>query len=64
MAVAQVEIYNPTQADLFNQDWHVKLKPCRLNDLKITFMGKDVAGLVPASIKKVIDKGLGQGLVH
>ncbi len=63
-AVAQVEIYNPTQADLFNQDWHVKLKPCRLNDLKITFMGKDVAGLVPASIKKVIDKGLGQGLVH
>ena len=63
-AVAQAEIYNPTKADMFNQDWHVRLKPCKLNDLNIKFLGKDISGLLPSSIKKLFDKGIGQGLVH
>ena len=63
-AVAQAEIYNPTKADMFNQDWHVSLKPCKLNDLNIKFLGKDISGLLPSSIKKLFDKGIGQGLVH
>lgn len=63
-AVAQVEIYNPTDNDLFNQDWHVKLKPCKLKDLQVSFFGKDVADIIPAKVKETIDKGLGEAMVH
>ena len=62
--VAQAELYNPTKTDLFNQDWHVRLKSCKLDDLNIIFFGKKVSNILPSSIKKVLDKGIGQGLVH
>ena len=64
IAIAQAEIYNPTKADMFNQDWHVRLKPCKLDDLNISFLGKKVSNILPSSIKKLLDKGIGQGLVH
>ena len=63
-AFAQAEIYNPTDADLFNQDWHVRLKPCTLDDLNISFFDKKISNILPSSIKKLLDKGIGQGLVH
>ncbi len=62
--VAQAEIYNPTKADMFNQDWHVRLKSCKLDDLNISFFGKKVSNILPSSVKKVLDKGISQGLVH
>lgn len=63
-AFAQVEIYNPTDADLFNQDWHVKLKPCKINDLRVSFFDQDIASIIPGKVKEVIDKGLGEAMVH
>lgn len=62
--VAQAEIYNPTKADMFNQDWHVRLKPCKLDDLNISFFSVKVSNILPSSVKKLLDKGIGQGLVH
>jgi len=62
--VAQAEIYNPTKADMFNQDWHVRLKPCKLDDLNISFFSVKVSNILPSSVKKILDKGIGQGLVH
>jgi len=62
--VAQVEIYNPSKADMFNQDWHVRLKPCKLDDLNISFFSVKVSNILPSSVKKLLDKGIGQGLVH
>jgi len=62
--VAQAEIYNTTKADLFNQDWHVRLKSCKIDDLNISFFGVKVSNILPSSVKKVLDKGIGQGLVH
>ena len=63
-AIAQAEIYNPTKADMFNQDWHARLKPCKLDDLNISFFSVKVSNILPSSIKKILDKGIGQGLVH
>ncbi len=63
-AFAQVEIYNPTDADLFNQDWHVKLKPCKINDLRVSFFDQDIASIIPGKVKEIIDKGLGEAMVH
>jgi len=62
--IAQAEIYNPTKADMFNQDWHVRLKSCKLDDLNISFFSVKVSNILPSSIKKLLDKGIGQGLVH
>ena len=62
--VAQAEIYNPTKADMFNQDWHVRLKPCKVTDLNVSFLNFKVTNILPASVKKILDKGIGQGLVH
>ena len=62
--VAQAEIYNPTKADMFNQDWHVRLKPCKLDDLNISFFSVKVSNILPSSVKKLLDKGIGQELVH
>lgn len=62
--VAQAEIYNPTKADMFNQDWHVRLKSCKIDDLNVSFFSVKVSNILPSSIKKVLDKGIGQALVH
>ncbi len=63
-AVAQAEIYNPTKADMFNQDWHVRLKSCKVTDLNVSFLSFNVTNILPGSVKKILDRGIGQGLVH
>jgi hypothetical protein len=38
-AVARAEVYNPGQADLFNQNWHAKLTPIDVKGIQTEFMG-------------------------
>ena len=63
-ATAQAEMYNPTQAWMFNQDWQVRLKPWIANDVDISVLGFDIKDKLPDSIKDAVSKGLSEFIVH
>jgi len=57
--IARAKIYNPSGADLFNQDWRVKMAPCDLENLNLA------GGIsLPSSVSKFADKGLKEILIH
>lgn len=64
VGIAQAKIYNPTGADLFNQDWHVRLKPCKIEDLNLSIGGVDIMDYVPEGVRGLADKAAGEIIVH
>jgi len=63
-AFAQAEIYNASHPDLFNQDWHVKLRRWEAEDVDLTFFGVDVDSVIPSFVKKLFDRVLEEVIVH
>jgi hypothetical protein len=56
---ACAEIYNPTDKDLFNQDWHVRLIPCEAEALKnsVSIAGQQLpipSGLLNGTIGEIV----------
>ncbi len=63
-ATAQAEMYNPTQAWMFNQDWQVRLKPWKADDMDMSILGFDIMDKLPDSMKNAVSQGVSEFLVH
>ena len=63
-ATAQAEMYNPTQAWMFNQDWQVRLKPWKVDDVDISVLGFDIMDKLPDSMKNAVSEGVSEFIVH
>ncbi|MDA3895041.1 MAG: Tad domain-containing protein [Desulfobacteraceae bacterium] len=61
-ATAQAEVYNPTEAHLFNQDWQVRLKPWKLEDVDFRIGGFDISKKIPGFNK--ISQGAESIILH
>jgi hypothetical protein len=51
---ACAEVYNPTDEDLFNQDWHVKMVPCTEAIIGRTVTGGGAAISLPGDIMRML----------
>ncbi len=64
VAMALAEVYNPTDQDLFNQDWHAKLVRCDLERLDVSLGGADLDEYLPEKLKKFLSGAVDEVLVH
>jgi hypothetical protein len=64
VAMALAEVYNPTDKDLFNQDWHAKLARCDLERLDVSLGGADLDEYLPEKLKKFLSGAVDEVLVH
>jgi len=61
LATAQAEVYNPTEAHLFNQDWQANLKPWKAGDVNLGIGGLND---LPSVIQKAVNEGAKEVIVH
>ncbi len=65
-STAQVQIYNPTHADLFNQDWRVRLTQLNMQDLiaNIGVGGINLGEVLPPEVLGILSTGLKEINIH
>jgi len=61
---ACAELYNPTDEDLFNQDWHVKMIPCTQAIIQRNVTGAATAVALPADITQMLRGAIGGVTIH
>ena len=64
VAIALAEVYNPTDQDLFNQDWQAKLARCDLERLDVSLGGADLDEYLPEKLKRFLSGAVDEVLVH
>ncbi len=69
-AISCAEVHNPVP-DMFNQDWQVRLKPCRVDEMNLDAMGisSELSGLIGGTggidvFRSKINEIVGELLVH
>ena len=61
---ACAEVYNPTDEDLFNQDWHVKMIPCTQAIIQRNVTGPGAGIVLPADVQDMLTGAIDGVTIH